>query len=272
MNMHREKTRHRAFHTTRVAAAALWLGAMPASAWAFQPLITDDTGTQGAGGNQIEVSYNRTVDKLHGSRDVTTEFPVVYTRGVTDTLDLFAGIGHVRLGPEDAPAERGFNNFAVGAKWRFYEDETSKLSVALKPELQVPVSKNRETRGLGTADFSYGLGLLVTKETGFGAVHANLAVDRVNYDDDALNAAERRTLVRLSVAPVWDVSEKWKLALDAGIMTNPDRAERTFMGYAEIGVIYSATKQLDFAVGLLRNLRDGAVSTTFFTVGVTARF
>ena len=270
--MYLEEARHRALYMTRVAAAMLYLGSIPVSAWAFQPLVTDDTGTQGAGGNQIEVSYNRTVDKFPGSRDVTTEFPVVYTRGITDTLDVFAGVGQLRIGPEHAPADHGFNNFAVGAKWRFYEHEPAKLSFALKPEVQVPVSKSREARGLGTADFSYGLGILVSKETGFGAVHANLAVDRVNYDDEALNAAERHNLVRLSVSPVWDVSESWKLAFDAGIMTNPDRAERRFMGYVEIGAIYSATKQLDFAVGLLRNLRDGAVRTTLFTVGVTARF
>jgi hypothetical protein len=142
----------------------------------------------------------------------------------------------------------------------------------LKPEVQVPVSTRREARGLGTADFSYGMGVLVTKETGFGAVHANLAVDRVNYDDDAINASERRTLVRLSAAPVWDVTDNWKLALDAGVMTNPDRAERTWMGYVELGAIYSPTKNLDFAAGLVRNLRDGPVRTTLFTVGVTARF
>jgi hypothetical protein len=76
----------------------------------------------------------------------------------------------------------------------------------------------------------------------------------------------------LSAAPVWDVTERWKLALDVGMMTNPDRAQRTFMGYAEIGAIYSPANQLDLAVGLVRNFRDGAASTTFFTGGVTGRF
>jgi hypothetical protein len=267
-----KKIKRRARPATLASRAALWVAVFPASGWAFQPLITDDTGTQGAGGNQIEVAYFRIVEKLAGSKDVTTEFPTVYTRGITDTLDLFIGVSPLRSAPEHARAERGLSNVAVGAKWRFYENETSKLSVALKPDVQVPVSKSREARGLGTADFSYGLGVLVTKETGFGAVHANLAFDRVNYDDDALNAAERRTLVRLSAAPVWDVTEQWKLALDAGIVTNPDRAERRFMGYAEIGAIYSPTRNVDLSVGLLRNLRDGAVRTTFFTAGITARF
>jgi hypothetical protein len=163
-------------------------------------------------------------------------------------------------------------NTAIGAKWRFHEDDTTKLSFALKPEIQLPISRQDEQRGLGTARTSYGLGLLMTQETGFGAVHANLAIDRVNYADPALNEGERRTAYRLSVAPVWDVSEKWKLALDAGLVTNPDRAERARMGYVEIGAIYSPGKDLDLALGVVRNVMDGGADTTQWTVGVTWRF
>ena len=271
--MHVARGKHSAGGFRKSAAAvAVCAALLPTGAAAYQPLITDDTGTQGAGGNQIELSYNRSVDKAPGTRDVTTEFPFVYTRGVTDELDLFVGVGHLRIAPREGPTERGLSNVAVGAKWRFYDNEASKLSFALKPEVLVPVSKSREARGLGTADLSYGLGLIATQETGFGAIHANLAVERVRYDDAALNAGERRTLLRLSVAPVWDVTEYWKLALDAGVLTNPDRSERAVMGYVEIGAIYSPTKNLDLAIGLVRNVRDGALSSTFFTAGVTARF
>jgi hypothetical protein len=68
------------------------------------------------------------------------------------------------------------------------------------------------------------------------------------------------------------VTDHWKLALDAGVMTNPDRAERASMGYIEIGAIYSPSRQLDLAAGVLRNLRDGGIRTTFGTVGLTWRF
>ncbi len=246
---------------------------LPAIASAFQPLVTDDTGTQGAGGNQLEAAYNRTVDKAPDARVVTHEVPLVFTRGITDALDLYAGLGYQRIVP-DAPAvtERGWGNPAVGAKWRFYENEASKLSFAIKPEIQFPVSKSKEARGLGTARTSYGVGLLMTQETGFGAVHANLVAERVRYADDALNLAERRTLYRLSAAPVWDVAEGWKLALDAGFLTNPDRAARARMGYVELGAIYSPGKDLDLAFGIVRNVRDGNASTTQATLGVTWRF
>ena len=246
---------------------------LPGAASAFQPLVTDDTGTQGAGGNQVEAAYNRTVDKAPGARVITHEVPLVFTRGVTDALDLYAGLGYQRIvPPAPGTVERGWGNAAVGAKWRFYENEASKLSFALKPEIQFPVSESKEARGLGTARTSYNVNLIMTQETGFGAVHANLVVEWVRYADDALNMAERRTLYRLSAAPVWDVAEGWKLALDVGLTTNPDLAANSRMGFVELGAIYSPDKDLDLAFGVIRNVRDGAASTTQATLGLTWRF
>ncbi len=247
--------------------------ALPAAALAFQPLITDDTGTQGAGGNQVEAGYNQTREKSLGVATVTHEVPLVYTRGITDVLDVYFGGTRMRIVP-DAPGttESGWSNPVLGAKWRFYDDETSKLSFALKPELSIGVSGSREARGLGTGDTSYGLGLLMTQETGFGQFLANLQIDRANYSTNALNAAERRTQYRLSVAPVWDVAEGWKLALDTGAMTNPDRAAKDWMAYIELGAIYSPGKDLDFAMGVIRNNRDGEPRSTQITTGLTWRF
>lgn len=245
----------------------------PAVASALQPLVTDETDTQGAGGNQVEVAYSRTVSKISGEKEVENEVPLVFARGITDTLDLFAEVAYQRIVPPAPEAvERGWSNTAVGAKWRFYENEASKLSFAVKPEVRFPVSKEKEARGLGTARASYGIGLLMTQETGFGAVYANLAAERVNYSDEALNSAERRTLYRLSVAPVWNVAEGWRLALDAGLTTNPDRTAETRMGYVEPAVIYSPGKDLELALGIVRNIRDGEVRTTQAIAGLTWRF
>jgi hypothetical protein len=255
-----------------VLIAALGISLAPGPAAAFQPLITDDTGTQGAGGNQLEGSLARTNDKLPAGTSATRAAAAVTTRGMTDELDVFLGLTHQRSAPAGAAAESGWSNPALGAKWRFHDDDKSKLSFALRPELQLPVSRGKEARGLGQADTSWRLDLLMTKETGFGAVHANLASSRVNFDDGALDAATRRSQYRLSVAPVWDLTGEWKLALDGGIMTNPDRTESTRMGYVELGAIYSPSKDLDFALGVIRNVDDGPVKSTQVTAGVTWRF
>lgn len=247
--------------------------AMPLAAFAFQPLITDDTGTQGAGGNQIEAAYTSATEKLAGTKSVTQLFQPTYTRGITDELDIFFGMNGLSVeSPAPGTTERGWGNSVLGAKWRFYDDEPGKLSFALRPAILFPVSDSREARGLGTGKTSYGLGLLMTRETGFGSFLANLVVDRINYRDDTLNTAERRTITRLSIAPVWDVAEGWKLAFDTGAMTNPDRTATDWMGYVEIGAIYSPSKDLDLALGMIRNNRDSDVKTTLLTMGVTWRF
>lgn len=242
-------------------------------ACAFQPLVTDDTGTQGAASNQIEAAYHRTVDHAPGMRTVTHDVRPVYTRGITDALDLHAGFSYQKIVPSvPDPPEHGWSNTVLGAKWRFYEDKASKLSFALKPEVGLPVSKTREARGLGAAGMTYTMGLLMTQETGFGAVHTNLAIERVSHAEGALDAVERRTRYRASVAPVWDVAQDWKLALDAGVVTNPDRAARSRLGYVELGAIYAPQKDLEIALGIIRNLRNRNAATTQATAGLTWRF
>jgi len=84
--------------------------------------------------------------------------------------------------PAPGATERGWGNPVLGAKWRFYDNESSKLSFAFRPEIQFPVSDNREARGLGTARVSYGAGLLMRQETGFGALLANLTVANLTVD------------------------------------------------------------------------------------------
>jgi hypothetical protein len=267
--MRQDRAQSRFTLLTRCAASVAL--AASGSAAAFQPLITDDTGTQGKGGNQLEAGFARTTDKLEGLRFTADEVPLAYTRGLADALDVYLALAHVRL-EADGARERGWGNVALGAKWRFFEDEESKLSLALKPEIQFPVSSDDEARGLGSARTSFGLAVLLTRETGFGAVHANLAVSRIDYDDPVLRAAERRTQYRLSVAPVWDVTEQFKLALDVGVLSNPDAAMRTRMGYAELGAIYSRSKDLDFALGVIQGMSDGPVDSLQWTAGVTWRF
>lgn len=235
------------------------------TAWAYHPLVTDDTGTQGMGGNQMELGYDFARSKANGVTDNERAVPFTYTRGLGDHLDVFAGIAR-----QTSPAH-GWGNVSLGAKWRFYENEASAFSLALKPEILLPVSAAREARGLGNGKTSYGLSLIMSRETGFGEVHVNLTAERVNYAD-RVAFPDRRNLYRLSVAPVWALAEGWKLALDLGLQTNPDPAEESRMGYAALGVVYSPADNLNLSLGVTRDLHDGPVATTSTTLGLTWRF
>lgn len=90
-------------------AAARWLsmaalGAATCGAWALQPLITDDTGTQGAGGQQVELSWTRERMRAGPARDSAQSGAPTYTFGATDTLDLSASLGHIRRRGEGGAA------------------------------------------------------------------------------------------------------------------------------------------------------------------------
>lgn len=250
----------------------LLLASAAPSALAFQPLITDDTGTQGAGGNQFEFSVNKDKEQSAGETIEIRTLPLVYTRGFSDTLDFFIGVNHTSISSSIPGIDAsGSGNPSFGFKWRFYENEESKTSLGIKPEIVLPVSADKEGEGLGTGENSYGLTLILTQETSFGAVHANFFVGRDRYSDLMSSDA---SIKRASIAPVWKVAEEWNLALDVGAETESAGGESTRSKFVEIGAIYSPSKELDFALGLIR-VTDNAqpsTETTSATLGVTWHF
>jgi hypothetical protein len=261
-------------HLVRHLAVSASLLSLVSSAAAFQPLLTDDTGTQGSGGNQIEGSYTRDRARSAGETTTTRAASAVYTRGVTDTLDLFVQANRTHIGSTDPTinSASGSGNASIGGKWRFFENEASKTSLAIKPEIRLPVSAEKETNGLGVGRRSYGITGILTQELGFGAIHANLFAGHDHYRETA--AGLHNTTQRLSVAPVWDVAEGWKLALDMGTQRDRAGGVTTRTQLVEIGAIYSPNKDLDFAVGLIRRSDnvDPKTTTDSATAGVTWRF
>lgn len=250
----------------------LAIGAFALPAAAFQPLVTDDTGTQGERGNQLEFSIDQDRAREAGETTRTRTLPFTYTRGLSDALDVFAGISHLRIHSSSAGAgASGSGNPVLGVKWRFLENEASRTSFGLKPEILLPVSHARETSGLGDGRLSWALTFIVTQEVAFGAIHANLAAARHRFRDPL---APNSTTTTVSMAPVWDVAPRWKLALDLGYEAESAGGARTGTRFAELGVIYSPSETLDFALGVIRstNSADPRRTTNSATLGVTWRF
>jgi hypothetical protein len=79
-------------------------------------------------------------------------------------------------------------------------------------------------------------------------------------------------LYRLSVAPVFELSPMWRVALDAGVTTNPDKARRARMGYVELGAIWQPHEDLEIALGWIARLGDGEPRGRTLTGGLTWRF
>lgn len=252
--------------TARTVIAALALAATPAIA--FQPLITDDTGTQGAGGNQLEASFSRV--KVTGG-DVSKAMPIAYTRGITDALDVFVEKARVKEEPANALGESGWSNTIIGGKWRFFENDGG-TSLALKPSVALPVGAADEARGLGSGKTSYEASLIVTQELGWGALHANLTGGNEKFRDPAADI----DYWALSAAPVVNIGEQWKVALDLGAGREEDTAgAATKLRFAEIGVIFAPNEDLEFAAGVIRTRGENDLATAYATeatAGVTWRF
>jgi hypothetical protein len=238
---------------------------------AAQPLITDDTGTQGKGGQQIEVSQAQDRIRQGADRGRSRATGLTYNLGVSDQADLFFSGAYQGLRLAQVSPESGWGNPVLGVKWRLWEHEVSKTSLALKPELVLPVSAAAEALGLGTGKVSYALNAIVTREMPFGAIHINAVFSR----DRMRNTLESERVMRYSVAPVWDLSASWKVALDMGLQTTRSGTGiRLRSRFVEVGAIYSPDKNQDWALGLIRNTDNDSPESTRRTLtgGWTLRF
>lgn len=246
---------------------------LPGLSNAFQPLITDDTGTQGSGHHQLEFATSR--DRASSNDDTTKTYNGngVYTYGLTETLDVFASTSYASIHTRSTDRRvSGLKNTTVGAKWRFFESEETGTSLALRPELSIPVSAQHEQRGLGSGKVSGNLNLILTQEVPFGAVHANAVVGRDRFRNQ--NEHPENRTKRFSLAPVWEVNEQWTLALDLGTEFARANSQTTRTRFFELGTVYSLNKDLDLAIGAIRKTDNARpkVTTHTLTTGVTWRF
>lgn len=231
-------------------------------ALALQPLVTDDTGTQDLGHQQLEWSFTRDRELGAAGASVLREQAVVYTYGLSERLDLYVAAVHSN------GSSTGWGNPVLGAKWRFLEHGSS--SWAIKPELAWPLSVAQEGRGLGTGQLSGTVTLIMSQELPWGAVHFNAGLGEERFRP---SAGENTRYTRFSVAPVWNVAPDWKLTLDMG-EEQARAASTTRTRFAQLGVIWSLREDLDWAAAWLSS-RDNAASATqvnSFTTGLTWRF
>lgn len=253
--------------------AALLFATWSTTVLAFQPLITDDTGTQGQGGKQIEAAYIDEQASQAGASTRTRTLPLVYTWGASDTLDLYLGIVPTQIRSNIPGVDAaGLGNTALGAKWRFWESADSGTSLAVKPEIRLPVGTDQKAAGLGTGLMSYGLVLILTQDLPFGAIHFNLGKGRDLFLDPDANP--HTTTLHVSMAPVWNLNTQWKLALGLGREFVATEGDTTNAQFAQLGVICSPSKGIDIALGVLRNTDDALpqTATTTATLGLTWRF
>ncbi|MFZ4482053.1 MAG: hypothetical protein ACOYNZ_19420, partial [Rhodoferax sp.] len=242
------------------------------SAWAYQPLITDDTGTQGSGGNQLEFAFSDDRVELGSVVYSVRVLPLTYTRGLSETLDISIGVNHTHLNSSAPGVDlvSGNGNPSLGLKWRFFENEASKTSLALKAEVGLPINREQEGLGLGSGRGYYVATAVLMQETGFGAILFNLAAAQLRYSDTLANPDI--SLVRASLAPVWQLNDQWKLALDMGGTRESTVEKQINIKFMEIGAVYSPSKDLDIAFGFIGRSGGESAASRGVTGGISWRF
>jgi len=153
----------------RIVLLMVSLVSLSKPSYAAHPLITDDTGTQGAGKSQIELNAEFTRDRETLNEVTTTETgwevsPII-SYGLVESVDMVVGLpyqwGKVKENGEVVEDEKGISDLSLELKWRFWEAEG--LSFALKPGVTAPSGK--EEKGLGTGKVGYSLTFITSAET-----------------------------------------------------------------------------------------------------------
>jgi hypothetical protein len=229
--------------------------ALALPAYAAHPLLTEDTGTQGAGKFELEIGFADAKDG--GAR--ASELGPQLSYGAADTLDLILRPAWLWIrGDATAGATQGFGDVGLDFKWRFRE--SGPLSFGLRAGADLPTGS--DDKGLGRGRVSPHAILIAAYGDEPWLLAANLA-----YVYDPL-VGDRRHLWGASGAAVWSATDAWRFSAEVGTVQNtiPERA--SWLTVARLGAIAAVTRGLDVDAGYQLRL-SRAVPVRILLAGAT---
>ena len=264
------------------------------TAKAYAPLNTDDASTVAKGSHQIEQyfflisEYSPSATPEDGvssgenyeGTGLARGFPFAYATGLVEALDVsFSPTVYATPTGDFSP----IGNYTFATKWRYHGDGEHGFNAAIKPMLILPATEDQQVYGIGNAKLNAGITAIFSYYWPDVELHTNASYFRAPYDPNSQVGfspdAKRTNLYAVSVAPVWQLVPKFKLALDVGINTNPNEPDPSLTTYAMLAFIYSPTKDWDLGLAYQRNATNfgamfssGETNTTRFQAGVTYRF
>lgn len=251
-------------HLPRVWCWAV-LCVLHAAARAAHPLLTEDTGTQGKGNSQLELTLDAFRDRLAGVDIRGAQAAALYSYGVADPVDFQVGLPYLRVKENEGDRRTllsGINDLTIDVKWRFFE--RGALSLGVKPGISLPTGD--EKKFLGAGRVTWGALLIGSYETGQLAFHSH-----VGYREYR-NVVELKTsLWHVSVAATWQVVDSVKLVADLSRDTNPVPGYSTPLDYVIAGAIWTPVKSLDLDIGY-RHGASGPALDHGLLAGVTLRW
>lgn len=251
----------RAFAFAGVAVSCL----LASSARAAHPLLTEDTGTQGRGHSQLELTLDAFRDRLAGVDVRGAQSAAVYSYGIAGPADLQLGLPYLRVKENEGDRRTlssGINDLSLDVKWRFFE--RGALSLGFKPGISLPTGDANKFLGAGRV--TWGALLIGSYEPGPLAVHAH-----VGYRDFRNQLGLKSSLWHGSVAATWEVVEQVKLVMDLSRDTNPVPGFSTPLDYLIVGAIWTPVKSVDLDLGYRYGASNPALDRGLLA-GVTFRW
>jgi hypothetical protein len=227
-------------------------------AFAAHPMLTEDTGTQGAGKFELELGFAQARDG--GTRAL--EFGPQLSYGALDNLDLIARPTwlYVRGGATDGTTQ-GFGDTGLDFKWRF--PAQGSLTFGVRAGVDLPTGN--ADQGLGSGKASPHAILISTYMAGAWMLAAN-----VDYVYDPL-VGDRRNLWGASAAAAYSMNAVWRFTAEVGTAMNPDAAQASWLTVARLGAIATVVKGLDVDAGYQVRLTRSA-PVEIILAGVTVRW
>jgi hypothetical protein len=239
-------------------------------AWGAHPLITDDTGTQGEGKFQIELTgqYDSDKETVNGVSIESTgaQAAATFSYGLAETVDLVLGLPYERSKNEEdgitVNDERGIADMTFDVKWRFFEREG--LSLAFKPGMRFATGNDEE--GLGAGRTGYQVFMIGSLEAAPWAFHANLG-----YIDNECKADEEKNIWHASFAATGEIIKNLKVVGNVGIERNRDKAADQNPAFLIGGLIYSLLDNVDIDIGVKYGLNEAETEWSLMA-GTAFRF
>jgi hypothetical protein len=232
---------------------------------AMEPLITDDTGTEGKGNAKVKFAWRYERNAAEGVKTDNSKLVGLFTYGIIDTVDVEVGVPYIfnrKLEDGNVTKSDGISDVSLEVKWRLYDKDG--LSFAVKPVFTFPAGD--EDKGLGTGRTTYGLFGIATKEAGQWAFHLNLG-----YEVHENRIDERMKIWHLSAASEVEVAKGLKLVADVGAQGNPDKSSNTVPAYALAGVNYVIVKNISLGIGAKFGLNKAEPDFSLRS-GITIKF
>jgi len=229
----------RTFASATALLAVLFAPTLPAA----HPLITEDTGTLGQGGWQLELGNEHITLRSDGAEQDLVLTTAALTYGLSGHTDLIVTVPHLRIGADPLtgePGTHGLVDVGFDLKWRFYEQ--GPFSFVLKPGVTFPTGDTQ--RALGTGDTVWTLYLV----SGYALEKWNflLHLGHVHHNN---TFNERVNLWHASAAVTWQAAERLKLIFDTGIDRNVERFATDDPVFVIGGLIYSPVDDFDLDLG-----------------------